>query len=77
MVLLKHLNEGVTSQGVTQDAQISPGRCDIATTFRARQNLLDQIVLQLYKYFDIVCVHMYRNSIRYSSTKVQQCYNEG
>jgi hypothetical protein len=47
VILLKHLNEGVASQGVTQDAQISPGCCDVTTTFRARQNLLDQIILQL------------------------------
>ena len=57
MVLLKHLNEGIAPQGVTQDAQITPGCCDVTTSFRARQNLLHQIILQLKLLnFDIVRV---------------------
>ena len=35
MVLLKHPNESISSQGVAQDAKVSPRGCDIATTFRA------------------------------------------
>ena len=35
MVLLKHPNESISSQGVAQDAEVSPRGCDIATTFRA------------------------------------------
>lgn len=47
MVLLKHLDEGIATKGVAQYAQVTPRCCDIDTTFRARQNLLHQIILQL------------------------------